>query len=86
MSWFRRILGAISYICVAAGPVVAATGVGMPVGAIIGAVGVAAGATLHFMNNPMDTAAAAEAGVTVKEAIDRVRAVKGLPPARTPAP
>ena len=84
MNWFRKILGAISYICVAAGPVVAATGVGLPVGAIIGAVGVAAGATLHFMNNPLDSAAAAEAGVTVKQAIDSVRAAKGLPPAGKP--
>jgi hypothetical protein len=80
MNWFRKILGTISYIAVAAGPIVAATGVGMPIAALIGAVGVAAGATLHFMNNPLDTKAAAEAGVTVKEAIDAVRATKGLSP------
>jgi hypothetical protein len=81
MNWFRKILGAISYIAVAAGPIIAATGVGMPIGAVIGAVGLAAGATLHFMNNPLDSKAAAEAGVTVKQAIDAVRATKGLPPA-----
>lgn len=76
MSRFRKILGAIAYACLAGGPLLAATGVGIPIAAAIGAVGVAAGATLHYMDNPKDAKAAAELGTTVKGAIEAVKAAK----------
>jgi len=76
MSRFRRILGAVAYACLAGGPLLASTGVGIPIAAAIGAVGVAAGATLHFMSNPKDAKAAAELGTTVKGAIAAVKAAR----------
>ena len=76
MSIFRKILGAISYIAIGGGPLLAATGVGIPIAAAIGAVGLAAGATLHLMDNPRDAKAAAELGTTVKGAIEAVKATR----------
>ena len=52
MSWFKRVLTIISYVAVAGGPILAATGVGMPIAAALGAVGVASGAWLHFLDAP----------------------------------
>lgn len=76
MKRLRRILGTVAYACLAGGPILAATGVGIPLAAVIGGVGVVAGATLHYMDNPRDAKAAAELGTTVKGAIDTVRAVQ----------
>ena len=72
MSIWKKILTIVSYVCVAGGPVLAATGVGMPIGAVLGAVGVASGAWLHFLDAPgsappvaatVDIAKAVEAAV-----------------------
>lgn len=52
MSWLKRILTVVSYVAVAGGPVLAATGVGVPIGAALGAIGVASGAWLHFLDAP----------------------------------
>lgn len=52
MSIFKKILTVISYVAVAGGPVLAATGVGVPIGAVLGALGVASGAWLHFLDSP----------------------------------
>ena len=49
MSLFKRVLTVISYVAVVGAPVLAATGVGMPIAAASGAVGVASGAWLHFL-------------------------------------
>lgn len=72
MSLFRKILTTVSYICVAGGPVLAATGVGLPFGAVLGAVGVASGAWLHFLDSPKtpaDVLDAAKASVAVAKAV-----------------
>jgi len=76
MSIFRKVMGVIAYIAIPGSTLLASTGVGLPVAAALGAVGLAAGATLHFMDNPKDAAAAAELGTTVKGAIEAVRAAK----------
>lgn len=76
MNKFRKVLGAISYACLAGTPILAATGVGTAVSIALGAVGVAAGAVLHFMDNPRDAKAAAEVGTTVKGAIQAVKAIR----------
>ena len=76
MNWFKKILTGISYVCVAGGPVLAATGVGMPIGAALGAIGVASGAWLHFLNSPMtppDVIAAAQASVAVAKAVEAAK-------------
>lgn len=73
MSWFKKILTTISYVCVAGGPVLAATGVGLPVGAIIGAVGVASGAWLHLLDSPRtpsDVLAAAQASINLAKSVE----------------
>ncbi len=72
MGWLKKILTVISYIGVAGAPVVASTGVGLPVGAILGAVGVASGAWLHFLDSPKtpaDVIEAAKASVAVAKAV-----------------
>ncbi len=76
MSIFRKILGALAYIAIPGSTLLASTGVGLPVAAALGAVGLAAGATLHFMDNPKDSKAAADLGTTVKGAIEAVKAAK----------
>ena len=72
MSWFKKILTTVSYIAVAGSPILAATGVGIPVSAILGAVGVASGAWLHFLDSPKtpaDVLEAAKASVAVAKAV-----------------
>jgi hypothetical protein len=76
VSTFRRILGVISYVAIGGGPVLSSTGVGLPVAGAIGALGLLAGAVLHFMDNPKDAKAAEELGTTVKGAIEAVKAAK----------
>lgn len=76
MSWFRKILGVVAYIAIPGSTLLASTGVGLPAAAALGAVGLAAGATLHFMDNPKDAKAAADMGTTIKGAIDAVKAAK----------
>jgi hypothetical protein len=81
-AFFRRALTVVSYACVAGGPVLAATGVGLPVAGILGAVGVASGAWLHFLDSPMtppDVMAAAKASVAVAKAVE---AAKSATPGR----
>ena len=72
MSWFKKILTTVSYIAVAGSPILAATGVGIPVSAILGAVGVASGAWLHFLDSPKtpaDVLEAAKASAAVAKAV-----------------
>ena len=72
MSWFKKILTTVSYIAVAGSPILAATGVGIPVSAILGAVGGASGAWLHFLDSPKtpaDVLEAAKASVAVAKAV-----------------
>jgi len=73
MSLFRKILGGISYVCLAGGPVLASTGVGLPIGVGIGAVGIAAGAVLHFMDSPRTPA---DVLATAKVLVAQAAAVK----------
>ena len=70
MSLFKRILTVISYVAVAGGPILAATGVGMPIAAALGAVGVASGAWLHSHDAPGSTP-------PVSETVDAAKAVVG---------
>ena len=77
MNIFKRILTVISYIAVAGSPVLASTGVGLPVSAVLGAVGVAAGAWLHFLDSPKtpaDVLEAAKASVAVAKAVQDAKA------------
>jgi hypothetical protein len=76
MKWFRRVLATVSYVAVAGAPILAATGVGAPVAVALGAVGLAAGGALHFMDSPKSAADAAKLGTTVKGAIDAVKAIQ----------
>lgn len=73
MSLFKKILTVISYVSVAGGPILAATGVGVPIGAALGAVGVASGAWLHFLDSPRsssDVAAAAAATINATKTVE----------------
>lgn len=77
MNRLRKALAVISYIGIGGGPLLASTGVGLPVAAIIGAAGLAAGAWLHFMDSPKtpaDVLEAAKASVALAKA---VQAAKG---------
>lgn len=77
MSMFRKILAGVSYACIAGAPVLAASGVGLPVSIVLGGVGAVAGGVLHFMDSPKDAKAAAELGTTVQGAIAAVKAAQG---------
>lgn len=76
MNLFRKILTVVSYICVAGSPVLASTGVGIPVASILGAVGVASGAWLHFLDSPKtpaDVLEAAKASVALAKAVQAAK-------------
>ncbi len=76
MSWFKRVLTVISYVGIAGSPVLASTGVGLPIGAALGAVGVAAGAWLHFLDSPRtpaDVLAAAQQTVAAAKAVEAAK-------------
>ena len=72
MSWFKKILTTVSYIAVAGSPILAATGIGLPFSAVLGAASVASGAWLHFLDSPKtpaDVLEAAKASVAVAKAV-----------------
>lgn len=76
MKWLRRILSVVSYVAVGGAPLLAATGVGAPVAAVLGATGLAAGAWLHFMDSPKtpdDVLAAAKASVDLAKAVQAAK-------------
>lgn len=76
MNWFRKILTTISYVAVAGSPILAATGVGIPISAGLGALGVASGAWLHFLDSPKtptDVIEAAKASVALAKAVQDAR-------------
>lgn len=76
MNWFKKIMNVISYVCVAGAPVIAATGVGLPIAGVLGAVGVASGAWLHFADSPKtpaDVLEAAKASIAVAKAVQDAR-------------
>lgn len=61
MSWFKTVLTVLSYASAIGSPIVSATGVGLPVGIALGAVGAGAAVWLHWLDSPRkpeDTAAA----------------------------
>lgn len=77
MNRFRKILSAISYVCIGGGPVLAATGVGLPIAAAIGGVGVLAGGILHFLDSPTKSSQEImELGRQAKAAADAVKAIR----------
>lgn len=76
MSKLRKVLTAVAYVCTGGAPILAATGVGAPVAAALAALGLAAGAVLHFTDNPKDAKAAADVGTSIKDAIAAVKAAK----------
>ena len=72
MNWFRKVLTVVSYVAVAGSPILASTGIGLPFSAVLGAVGVASGAWLHFLDSPKtpaDVLEAAKASVAVAKAV-----------------
>lgn len=76
MNWLKKALTVVSYICVAGSPVLASTGVGIPVAGILGAVGVASGAWLHFLDSPKtpaDVLAAAKDTVALAQAVQAAK-------------
>jgi hypothetical protein len=76
MSLLRKVLGVVAYIAIPGSTILASTGVGVPAAAALAALGLAAGTTLHFMDNPKDAKAAADAGTSIKDAIAAVKAAK----------
>jgi hypothetical protein len=52
MNILKTVLTVLSYSSAIGGPIVAATGVGMPVGVLLGGVGAAAAVWLHFLDSP----------------------------------
>ena len=76
MSTARRVLGAVAYIAIPGSTLLASTGVGLPTAAVLGALGLVAGAVLHFMDNPNDAKAAADLGTSVKGAIEAVKVAR----------
>lgn len=76
MNTFRKILTAVSYVGLAGSPLVASLGVGVPVAAVMGAAGLAAGAWLHFLDSPKtpaDVLEAAKASVALAKAVQAAK-------------
>lgn len=72
MNRLRKILTIISYVGIAGSPVLASTGVGIPAAALLGALGVASGAWLHFLDSPKtpaDVIEAAKASVALAQSV-----------------
>lgn len=77
MNFLRKALAAISYVGIGGGPLVAASGVGFPVAAIMSAAGLLAGGVLHFMDSPSkSTQELIELGKQAKALKDAVDAAK----------
>lgn len=77
MSKLRRILSGVAYVGIAGGPVLASTGVGLPWGIALGAVGALAGGILHFMDSPTKSSQELlELGKQAKAVRDAVEAAK----------
>ena len=76
MNWLRKALTVISYVAVAGSPILASTGVGLPISAALGALGVASGAWLHFLDSPRtpaDVLAAAQASVALAKTVEAAK-------------
>ncbi len=70
MSIFKKVLTVLAYVGTGGAPIIAATGVGLPVAGVLGAVGLAAGAWLHWSDSPSATT------VPIGQTIDAVKAVQ----------
>jgi hypothetical protein len=71
MNLLKKILTVVAYVGTGSAPIVAATGVGLPVAGVLGAVGLASGAWLHWMDSPR-----APQSIPVNETLDVVKAVQ----------
>lgn len=77
MNWLRKILTVVGYVGVGGAPILASTGVGAPAAAALGAVGILAGAVLHFLDSPTkSTQELLALGKQTKDTIDAVKAAK----------
>lgn len=72
MNWFRKILTGISYATAAASPIVAASGVGMPIAIGLGALSGLSATWLHFLDSPktpQDVLDAAKQSIALANAV-----------------
>lgn len=76
MNLFRKVLTVISYIATGGGPILAASGVGLPVAGVLSAAGLAAAAWLHWLDSPRTPADVLEAAKASVELAKAVQAAK----------
>ncbi len=71
MNLLKKILTVASYVAAMGSPIVAATGIGLPVAGILAAVAGAGAAWLHFLDSPR-----APSDIPVAQTVDVVKAVQ----------